>query len=127
MGKRRHKILIADDLREMREALAALLDSYEVLTAADGEEAMRLAAAGKPALLLLDVNMPGLSGLQVLELSAGLSPRPMVVMITAETDLETGIKAVSLGSYAYLTKPFDAGRVRETVTAALAEFDRRNP
>lgn len=127
MGNRTHKILIADDSAEMREALAALLDFCEVTTAADGSEALRLAAAEKPALILLDINMPGLNGLQVLEMSAGLRPRPLVVMITAETDLETGIKAVSLGSYAYLTKPFDAERVRETVASALAEFDRRNP
>lgn len=127
MGSRTHKILIADDSADMREALAALLGDYRVLTAADGTEALRLAAAEKPALMLLDLNMPGMSGLQVLEKSSAMAPRPLVVMITAETDLGTGIKAVSLGSYAYLTKPFEADRVRETVAAALEEFDRRNP
>lgn len=127
MADYRTKILIADDDPDIRDTLAAILSDYPVLTAPDGVQALRVAEAERPALLLLDVNMPGAGGLQVLERSAALSPRPMVIMITAETDIETGAKAVSLGSYAYLTKPLDADRVRETARAALAEFARRNP
>lgn len=121
------RILIADDDSAVREALTALLSDCALALAADGEEAARLAAEFRPAVMLLDLNMPGLDGLQVLERAAALAPRPLAVMITAETDLEAGLKAVALGSYAYLTKPLDAERVKETVAAALAEYARRNP
>lgn len=122
----RQRILIADDEPDTRAALAALLSGFELALAADGDEALRLAAEFSPAVLLLDINMPGLNGLQVLERAASLTPRPIVIMITAETDLEAGMKAVALGSYAYLAKPLDADRVKETVAAALAEYRRRN-
>lgn len=121
------RILIADDDAAVREALTALLAGFELALAADGAAAARLAAEFRPAVMLLDINMPGLDGLQVLERSAALAPRPLAVMITAETELEAGLKAVALGSYAYLTKPLDAERVKETVAAALAEYARRNP
>lgn len=126
MGTVRPRVLIADDEADTREALAALLSDCDLALAADGNEALRLAAGFSPELMLLDINMPGLSGLQVLERTASLKPRPLAIMITAETDLEAGMKAVALGSYAYLSKPLEADRVKETVAGALAEYRRRN-
>jgi len=121
------KILIADDDADIREALSRLLAGRRLVTAADGAAALRLAASEKPALILLDVNMPGMSGLEVLRRLTASPRKPLVVMITAETGLETGVTALSLGIYAYLTKPLDPARVKETVAAALEEYARRNP
>jgi DNA-binding NtrC family response regulator len=121
------KILIVDDDAEMRSTLQRLLSRYSVTTASEGAAAVRLAETERPRLALLDINMPGMSGLQVLEKLNRFQPKPIVVMLTAEIGLETAVKALSLGAYAYLTKPFDSVRVTETVETALAEYARRNP
>ncbi len=121
------KVLVVDDEEGMREALRRVLADYAVLTASDGEQALKLAAAERPDAVLLDVNMPGLSGLSVLErlVKERTGADPVVLMVTVETDLGTAVKALSLGAYAYITKPFEAGRVRLAVAAALEESHRR--
>ncbi len=126
MQQSRKKILIADDSEDIRGSLSRLLNAYDITTAPDGESALKLALEEKPCLILLDIDMPGLNGLQVLERLGEVTPRPTAVMLTGDTELETGIRAISLGAYAYLTKPFEKDRVLETVQAALAEHARRN-
>jgi DNA-binding response OmpR family regulator len=75
--------------------------------------------------VLLDVNMPGMSGLDVLERLNRLKPRPAVIMLTVDTGEGTGIRALSLGAYGYLTKPFEAARVLAAVESALSDFLKR--
>ncbi len=121
------KVLVVDDEEGIRETLRRVLAGCEVLTAADGTQALRLAEAEKPDVVLLDVNMPGLDGLRVLELLLKGRPAggPAVLMVTVETELGGAVKALSLGAYAYITKPFEAERVRTAVAAAAEERARR--
>ena len=86
------RVLIVDDDRVLRHALASLLHAagYEVEQASDGVEALQHLLRGKPAdVMLLDVNLPGMSGLEVLEQARGLAAPPSVVMMTADDTPET--------------------------------------
>lgn len=104
------KLLIADDEPGIRSLVRMTLehDSYEILEASDGDEAIRLAREQHPELILLDVQMPGLSGLEVCRM---LKDDPstadiIVVMLTAraqQSDLKSGAES---GADAYFTKPF---------------------
>lgn len=120
MLKEKVKILVADDNKSIRSLLERVLDGYDVITAASGDEALALAASESPALVLLDVTMPGLDGLEALRRMLELVPRPMVIMLTADRDMATASKALSLGAQAYITKPFDIDRVVKIVSVSLA-------
>ncbi|MDI6843252.1 MAG: response regulator [Anaerosomatales bacterium] len=119
-GKR---ILIADDNMQIRMLVKAALRQLdcEILEAVDGEEALALAVAEPPDLLLLDVTMPKLDGFEVLEF---LRKRPStadikVVMLTTaaqKTDLQRGIE---LGCDEYVVKPFEPRALRETVERVM--------
>lgn len=121
------KILIIDDDTELLGAVAQLLSRHEVRTAASGDAGLAMAAAEPPQLVLLDVTMPGTGGLAVLGKLRRMAPPPVVVMLSADVELGTAVKALSLGAYAYITKPFDPDWVNETVEAALDQYDRENP
>lgn len=104
------KLLIADDEPGIRSLVRMTLehDSYEILEASDGNEAVEMARRHLPELLLLDVEMPGLSGFEVCRMLKGDSATSgiTVVMLTAraqESDLESGTDS---GADAYFTKPF---------------------
>jgi len=119
-----YKILVADDNQQIRMLVGAALRSlgHQLLEAVDGEAAVETAVREKPDLVLLDVNMPKLSGFEVLGF---LRRRPetagiKVIMLTTaaqKTDLKHG---VDLGCNDYVTKPFDPKLLRETVEAVLA-------
>jgi len=111
--------LIADDDADIRTLAAQLLEraGFEVITAADGDEALRLAIDRDPAVCVLDWMMPRRSGLDVLEsLRAGAQTRSTpVLLLTARagnSDIERGLSA---GADGYLTKPFTADQLRERV------------
>lgn len=101
-------VLVVDDSPEMRRYLRALLelDSYRVETASSGAEALQILRHGcAPQLVLLDVQMPGMDGLETLRHLQELHPRPKVIMCSAEDDPGKMALASSLGAYAYLVKP----------------------
>jgi DNA-binding NtrC family response regulator len=107
-------LLIADDDASIRTVFSMLFaGSCDLLAAADGDEALRLAAARKPALVFLDVDMPGRSGLEVLAEARPLCPDTVFWMLTANDDLDTVNRAMALGAAGYLTKPFEAARIRD--------------
>jgi CheY-like chemotaxis protein len=104
------KILICDDEEVLRALVRATLDdgSFEVLEAEDGDESVALARSEKPDVILLDMMMPGRSGLEVLELLRGdpeLAQTP-VVMLTARTRVSDQEAALAAGADRYLAKPF---------------------
>jgi len=122
-----NKILIADDNKEMRETLSKMLAGYEVAEAADGETAWATAVFELPDLILLDVDMPGMNGIDVLKKTAGLPGRPSVIIITGDRSKETASKAGEIGVCAYLLKPLDRDEVLAQVRLALdkREKDRK--
>ncbi|MGA1836009.1 response regulator [Herbiconiux sp. 11R-BC] len=101
------KILIADDDPQILRALRITLGSqgYDVVTAADGAEAIRLAAAEHPDLLMLDLGMPALDGLAVIEAVRGWSPVPILV-VSGRTGSADKVDALDAGADDYVTKPF---------------------
>ena len=104
----KRKVLIVDDDAGVRESLRMVLkERYEPLLSASGEEALSALADVKPDLVLLDVLMPGLDGLEVLERVKGEDPRIPVIMLTATKTVKTAVTAMKLGAFDYVTKPFD--------------------
>jgi two-component system response regulator PilR (NtrC family) len=115
------KILVVDDEKSMRDFLSIVLkkEGYAVTTAEDGETASRLVQQEIFDLVLTDVKMPKMNGLQVLKTVKETSPDTIVVMITAFASTETAIEAMKEGAYDYLTKPFQIEEVRLIIQNAL--------
>ena len=116
-------ILVADDSAENREILSARLaaNGYHVLMAADGEEALAVARAEQPDLILLDVMMPKVNGLDVcrrLKADASLPFMP-VILVTARGDTQDIVAGLEAGADEYLTKPVDQTALLARVKAAL--------
>ena len=103
------KILIVDDELVMRESLAGWLerDGHTIETAQSGEEALIKLKATRFDILLVDIKMEGISGLEVLKKVKADDPDVAVVMITAYGSIATAIEAIKTGAYDYLLKPFD--------------------
>jgi CheY-like chemotaxis protein len=117
------RVLIVDDDRVLRHALASLLYAagYEVEQASDGVEALQHLLRGKPAnVMLLDVNLPGMSGLEVLEQARGLTAPPSVVMMTADDTPQTLVRAIEGQACRYLRKPFAPAQIVGVVEEVLA-------
>jgi two-component system response regulator AtoC len=119
------KILVVDDDDDVRQALVGALQALaEVLGAADGREGLRLLAAEKPGLMLLDVAMPELNGIEVLAAARDFDPNLVVVMLTGESDLSVAKRTLEMGARTYVTKPFDMDVVYGEVARLLEETSR---
>jgi two-component system nitrogen regulation response regulator NtrX len=119
------RILIVDDQLAVREELAYALsfDGYRTLEAADGEAGLALVEAGDVAVVLLDIKMPGIDGLQVLQRLREGHPHLPVIMISGHGDIETAVVAVRGGAFDFLPKPFDTDRVLVSIKNALRLAD----
>jgi DNA-binding NtrC family response regulator len=118
MGKRR--ILVVDDEPGVRESLRMLLkERYEVLTAASGNEGLRLLGSEAADVVLLDILMPGVDGLEVLERLKEQNLPVQVVMLTATKTVKTAVTAMKLGAFDYVTKPFDIDELQVIVDRAV--------
>jgi diguanylate cyclase (GGDEF)-like protein len=126
---RRLRLLVAEDEPDARAALVlALGPTYEMLTAADGMEALAVTLASRPDVILLDLMMPKLNGFQVLEL---LQANPAttgipVLVVSARSDDEDKVRGLSLGAVDYLEKPYSIAELRARVarTARLLQAQR---
>ena len=115
------KILIVDDELGTRESLKMILGKeYNIFTAHTGEDALAMIEKTQPNLVLMDIIMPGIDGLTALEKIRQFHKDLPVVMITATTTVKTAVRAMKLGSYDYITKPFDLDEVRLVVKNALS-------
>src|SRR5512136_1493908 len=104
-----NKILVADDEESMRWVLSKALrkKGYTVDLARDGEEALRLIQSASYDLAILDIKMPGISGLDLLEKVREIRSDLLMVIMTAEASMRNAVEAMKRGAYDYLTKPFD--------------------
>jgi two-component system response regulator AtoC len=109
MSKERTRILIVDDEEIVRESLSAWLeqDGYTVHTAPDGETGLDRIRRERWSILLVDLKMPGIDGLQVLEEARKVQPEAAAVIMTAYATVDTAVAAMKIGAYDYLVKPFD--------------------
>src|SRR5579864_9076179 len=115
------KILIVDDERLVRWSLRQKCEEwgYHVVEAVSGEPGLRLAQQESPDLVLLDVRMPDISGIQVLEQIKKFPDAPPVIMITADPQLDDVKTALKLGAYDFIGKPLDFEELRVTIHNAL--------
>ena len=115
------RVLIVDDEKGMRLALKALLskEGYEVETAGGGEEAIRCIDQGSYHVVITDLSMNGVSGMQVLEHARRVDPDIAVIMITAYGSEKIAVQAMKLGAVDYLPKPFDNDEVRVVVRRVI--------
>ncbi|MFQ5898515.1 MAG: sigma-54-dependent transcriptional regulator [Candidatus Methylomirabilia bacterium] len=115
------RILVADDEKSMRELLGITLKQqrYEVALADGGEAAIEAVRRERYDLVIADVRMPQVDGVQVLSVVKELAPDTAVIMITAFSTIETAVEAMKLGAYDYITKPFKLDEILLVVKNAL--------
>ncbi len=108
MGSRRSQLIVADDDRTIRQLLEfhGKKAGFEVLAVADGEEAMKLVSE-QTEVILLDLNMPGKDGFECLDDLAKAQLKLPAIVLTADQDIQDAVKAMKLGAFDYITKPFD--------------------
>jgi DNA-binding NtrC family response regulator len=115
------RILVADDDESLRRVMEFSLrrEGYEVETVADGARALELLKSEKFDLLLSDMRMPGLDGLELLTRALELDSEIKVILITAFATVQQAVEAVKLGAFDYLTKPFEKEELSVTIQKAL--------
>ncbi|UCD70716.1 MAG: sigma-54-dependent Fis family transcriptional regulator [Syntrophobacterales bacterium] len=112
MIEKRPTVLIVDDDESMRDTLEAILKKeYAVIKAEDGERALRIAEIEEVNVILLDIMLPGMGGLEVLEKIKARFEDIDVIMITVVKDIDSVVKAMKLGAYDYIGKDFDYDEV----------------
>src|SRR5215213_9242307 len=117
---RKSSLLIADDEAGIRKMLyASLCEDYECEEAASAEEVLELLRTRQFDLILSDIQMSGMSGLEMVPHVLRSDPDAVVVMISGEQTIESAIQALRAGAFDYITKPFDLRHVEATVRRAL--------
>ena len=119
------RVLVVDDEKGIREALQQLLEyeKIEVQACASGGEALQRYPEFRPHLVLLDVKMQGMDGLETLRKLRELDPHAQVVMISGHGSIQTAVEATQLGAYDFLEKPLDTDRILLTLRNALQHVD----
>jgi two-component system nitrogen regulation response regulator NtrX len=122
------RVMVVDDEKGVREALRQLLEyeDFEVRTATGGADALKLYGEFHPHLVLLDVKMAGMDGLEVLAKIREMDPRALVVMISGHGTIQTAVEATQLGAYDFLEKPLDTDRILLTLRNAFGHVDLRS-
>ena len=124
MASKRKTVLIVDDDEGMRDTLSAILKkSYRVLTAATGEEGLAVLRREDVNLMLLDVKLPGIGGLELLSIVRENYSFVEVIMVSALSEVEVAVSAMKQGAYHYITKEFDYDGLRSLVKNALERQD----
>ena len=115
------KLLLIDDEADVQYSFRRIFDSpgLELHTASSGEEGLRMLPRVKPDLVITDVRMAGINGLETLRRIRQAEPRLPVILMTAYGTTQTAIEAMKLGAYDYLLKPFDVPRLKQLVAEAL--------
>jgi two-component system, NtrC family, response regulator AtoC len=122
------KVMIVDDERLVRWSLRQKCEEwgYSVIEADAGESALRLAQRESPGIVLLDVRLPDLTGIEVLDQLKKNGDAPAIIMITADPKLDDVKAAIKLGAYDFVGKPIDFETLREVMENALAAAGTRN-
>lgn len=123
LSPKNFSVLVVDDDSLMREMLKAILRSeeYQVLgEASNGEDALALCAGLKPKLVLLDINMPKMDGLRVLETIRQSQPEIKVIMVSAEATLDKVTEAIKKGAAGFVVKPLNPARVLDRIWECIS-------
>ncbi len=119
MHAQRPRLLVVDDDRAILTLIGtiALAEGFDVATTVDGQDALTELRHRPADLVLVDLRMPGVSGLDVLRQIRGISSRCRVVLMSGYATIDSAVEAVKLGAMDYLTKPFDLQRLRQLLVA----------
>ena len=123
MKKVQGRILIVDDEHEMAQLLGQLMhrEGLTPLLAKDGTEALQLIRTGNPDVLLADLKMPGMDGMELMRKARDLDPELPVILITGFAEVCGAVEAIRAGAHDYLAKPFEHHQVIHVVLRALNE------
>ena len=122
-----HSILIVDDDKLTRETLSrALADSYPTFAVASGKEALELLQSELVSIVLADLMMPGMNGIELLEAINKLEHRPIVILITGQGTVDSAVEAMKKGAYDYLPKPINIDRLEVLILKALEALKLRD-
>jgi DNA-binding response OmpR family regulator len=115
-------ILIVDDEKTARKSLADILrlEGYNVTAVDNGDAALSLLSEQEINLMLLDIRMPGISGVEVMRKAAEISPSTQIIMLTAHGSMDSAIESLRYGAHDYLLKPSSPQEILSSVSGALA-------
>ena len=118
------KILVVDDEIAICNLLKDFLTSkgYEVYTALDGQTAITKVKQDRPHIVLLDIMMPGMDGIETLRAIKKVNPKVAVIMVTAIADNELGLRTLELGAYDYICKPFEVTYLEDVLTVKMIDI-----
>src|SRR4030043_1267487 len=120
-GMRMQTLLIVDDDKSIRYSLKRMMENhYAILTAQNGEEALTRFRENHPDLVIMDIKMPGRSGIEILREMKSIDPKSLVIIMTAYGTTETAIEAMKYGAFDYILKPFPIPQMKGLVGKALA-------
>lgn len=116
------RILVVDDEAMIRDSLEEILrlEGYEVLTAENGEIALTMIQQDHFDMVLLDLKMPGMDGIDVIKMISRISPDTRVILLTGHGSMETAIDALRLGAHDYILKPATTSEILSSVARGLA-------
>ncbi len=116
------RVLVVDDEASVVDLFRDFFASqdYELSVAMSGEEAVRMLTAARPEVVLTDINLPGMSGLEVMREARRVDPDASVIVVTGHASASSAIDALRQGAYDYITKPFDLDEVHQLVERAIA-------
>jgi DNA-binding NtrC family response regulator len=119
------KVLIVDDEPEICKLFSKVLskEGYEVLTAGRGTEAIEKVQKEEPKVVLLDIKMPGMDGMETLRRLKETSQETSVIIVTAHGSMDSAVEAIKLGAYDYVTKPFDIEKIKILIKRALHTYE----
>jgi DNA-binding NtrC family response regulator len=123
-----NKVLIVDDEKNIRLTLSDFLtnNGFSPIEAANGEAALEVFRKEKPIIVLLDLKMPGMDGIECLQALRKIDPSVPVIIITANGDVPTAVTAIQLGAYDFTLKPPDFNRLMLTVKRAIEKVEYEN-
>ena len=121
------KLLVIDDNQDNLEFIRSALEfeGLEILTESDPEEGLKAFLRNRPRMVLLDLVMPKVSGMEVLERIVGIDPGVEVILITAHYSAESAVEAIQKGATDYLTKPLDVDKLRSRIKNLLTDAETR--
>lgn len=119
------KILAVDDERGMRDLLRKVLskEGYEVITAEDGEEGLNLIKENSFDIVIADLDMPIMNGIEMIKRAKDFDPNITIIIITAYASIESAVEALKLGAYDYLIKPFEIDELKIIVKKAFEKIN----